>query len=150
MKGAPFFRLKDKISFIVGVLLLVFFCYYVGRHPNTHYYIFSIIVVIVLVFMRVLHYKKMNWHYYLFDFCYFANALVIYFLLFDPKNDGLFKCVFMWANGPLGFAIAAFRNSLIFHKFDNLTSCAIHVIPMVTSWNLKWTTMPYEATLPES
>lgn len=54
---------------------------------------------------------------------------------------------FVYANGPFGLAIAAFKNSMIFHRLDNLISLAIHVLPMVTSWNIKWHTMPYEHTL---
>jgi len=31
-----------------------------------------------------------------------------------------------------------------------LTSVSIHIIPLVTTWNLKWNTIPFEQTLPES
>lgn len=53
----------------------------------------------------------------------------MYYLLKDPKNDIIFKVMFIYANGPFGLAIPAFKNSMIFHKIDNLTSLAIHVIP---------------------
>jgi len=69
---------------------------------------------------------------------------MIYFLTVDPKNDYLFKIFYVYSTGTFGMAIAAFKNSMIFHKIDNLTSVAIHAIPMVTSWNLRWTTLPYE------
>ena len=98
---------------------------------------------------RFYHYKKKRWHYYLFDFCYFANTLIIYYLLFNPGNDILFKVFFVYANGPFGLAIPAFKNSMIFHKIDNLISLAIHIIPQVTSWNLRWNTLPHESMLPE-
>jgi hypothetical protein len=65
---------------------------------------------------------------------------MLYFLVKDPKNDYLFKIFFTYANGPFG---------LIFHKLDNLTSIAIHIIPLVTSWNLKWYTIPHESALHE-
>jgi hypothetical protein len=103
--------------------------------------------VTLLVLIRLYNYRKKGWHYYLFDFCYFANGLTIYYLVFDPKNDLLFKIFFIFANGPFGLAIAAFRNSMIFHKLDNLTSITIHLIPMVTAWNLKWHTIPYENSI---
>jgi hypothetical protein len=135
-------RLIDKISFIFGVLLLIATTFLLGRHPHTYYYFHHIVVVIFLVVIRLFHYKKMRWHYYLFDFCYFANALIIYYLAFDPKNEILFKICFVFANGPFGLAIAAFRNSMIFHKLDNLTSIAIHLIPLVTLYNIKWYTIP--------
>ena len=52
----------------------------------------------------------------------------------------------MYANGPFGVAIPAFKNSMIFHKMDNLISLTIHLIPQVTSWNLRWHTMEWERT----
>jgi hypothetical protein len=44
------------------------------------------------------------------DFCYYANAFAIIFLQFFPKNDYLFKANFLFSNGSLAVAIAAFRN----------------------------------------
>jgi len=99
--------------------------------------------------IRLFNYRIKKWHYYLFDFCYFANSIIIYFLAFSPKNDILFRLFFVYANGPFGLAIPAFKNSMIFHKLDNLTSIAIHLIPLVTSYNLRWTTLEYESKLPE-
>jgi hypothetical protein len=68
--------------------------------------------------------------------------------LCDPTNEILFKCFFIWSNGILSVAILAFRNSIVFHNLDNLTSCAIHIIPMFSSWNFRWYTMEYMKTLP--
>jgi len=56
----------------------------------------------------------------------------------------------LYGNGMLGTAIAAFRNQMVFHKYDNLTSLALHAMPLLCVWNIRWCTMPYEATLPES
>ena len=146
IKGAPFVRLVDKISFIFGVLLLILTTFMLGRYPNTYYYTHHVCTVSSLVVFRLYNYRKKGWHYYLFDFCYFANFLMIYFLLFAPKSDVLFKVFFVFSNGPFGLAIAAFKNSMIFHKIDNLTSIAIHLIPLITAYNLKWNTLPYEAS----
>lgn len=129
MKGAPFVRFVDKLSFIFGVLLLILTTFLLGRFPNTHYYTFHIVTVISLVIFRLYNYKQKGWHYYLFDFCYYANSLMLYFLLWAPKSDILFKLFFIYGHGPFALAIAAFKNSMIFHKIDNLTSLAIHLIP---------------------
>eukprot|EP00347_Sterkiella_histriomuscorum_P015562 403356560 len=149
MNRAPIVRLMDKIFFIIGVLLVIATTFMLGRYPNTHYYRFHIYTVITLVAIRLFHYRLKKWHYYLFDFCYFANTLIIYFILVDPKNDILFRVFFVYANGPFGLAIPAFKNSMIFHKLDNLTSIAIHIIPLITSWNLRWTTIEHESQFPE-
>lgn len=31
---------------------------------------------------------------------------------------------------------------------DNMTSLMLHVFPMLSMWNMRWYTMPYEETLP--
>jgi Protein of unknown function (DUF2838) len=144
MKGAPFVRLIDKLSFIVGVFLLIFTTFILGRFPHDHYYTYHCLTIVSLVAFRFYNYRTKGWHYYLFDFCYFGNFLMLLFLIFFPKNDLLFKVFFAYANGPFGLAIPAFKNSMIFHKIDNLISVSIHIIPQVTSWNLKWHTLPYE------
>lgn len=38
---------------------------------------------------------------------------------------------------------------MVFHNMDNMTSLMLHVFPMLSMWNMRWYTMPYEATLPE-
>lgn len=48
-----------------------------------------------------------------------------------------------------GVAVAAFRNSMVFHKLDNLTSISIHLIPLSVFWNLRWNTLKYEQSLSE-
>ena len=146
MKTAPFVRLFDKLAFIVGVLLLIFTTYILGRYPHRGYYTYHTLVVLALVLFRFYNYRTKGWHYYLFDFCYFANTLIILYLQFFPYNDLLFKVFFVYANGPFGVAIPAFKNSMIFHKMDNLISLTIHLIPQVTSWNLRWHTMEWERT----
>uniref|UniRef100_A0A7S3CMA4 Glycerophosphocholine acyltransferase 1 n=1 Tax=Strombidium rassoulzadegani TaxID=1082188 RepID=A0A7S3CMA4_9SPIT len=83
------------------------------------------------------------------DFCYMANALLIIFLAFLPQNDYLFKACFFFANGSLAVAVGAFRNQMVFHKYDNLTSLALHIFPQVTTWNLRWSTMPQEVGVAE-
>jgi hypothetical protein len=80
MKTAPFVRLFDKLAFIVGVLLLIFTTYILGRYPHRGYYTYHTLVVLGLVLFRFYNYRTKGWHYYLFDFCYFANTLIILYL----------------------------------------------------------------------
>ena len=131
----------------MGVALLMTTTYLLGRFPNSHYYNYHSGVIVMLVIIRLFYYRSRGWHYYLFDFCYFANSLMLYFILVSPKSDYLFKICFVYATGTFGMAIGAFRNSMVFHKLDNLTSVCIHAIPLATFWNIRWVTIPYEATL---
>ena len=34
--------------------------------------------------------------------------------------------------------MVAFRNSVIFHHTDKLTDLVIHLLPLVTMWNINW------------
>lgn len=38
IKSAPFTRTKDKVTFIFGVLLVIFTSFIMGRFPHTYYY----------------------------------------------------------------------------------------------------------------
>lgn len=68
---------------------------------------------------------------YLVDFCYFANFMLLYLIVFQPKDEQLLRSVYLYASGPLSIGIVAFRNSLVYHKIDFLTSLAIHAIPLI-------------------
>jgi hypothetical protein len=120
-----------------------------GRYPHTTFYTFHTYMLISLVGYRFYSYKSQNYHYYMVDFCYFANVLILIFINYAPKNGALFKAFFMYANGPFGIAVPAFRNSLVFHRVDNMTSLFIHMIPLISSWTLRWFTMYHELPLPE-
>lgn len=149
LKSAPFTRLSDKLTFIFGVLLVIFHSFVLGRYPNNGFYNYHSLTLTVLVFGKWVYYKSLGWHYYMSDFCYYANFLMIIFLMFYPKNDYLFKSLFLFSNGNIAIAVAAFRNQMVFHKFDNLSSLALHIYPQLVTWNLRWFTMEYELTLPE-
>jgi len=150
IKSAPFTRLSDKLTFIFGVMCALFQAFFLGRYPNTFYYTYHCTFLPILIFGKWVYYKSLGWHYYMTDFCYAANALLQLFLVVYPKSDIIFKAVFLFSNGALAVAVGAFRNQLVFHKLDNLTSLALHIFPQICMWNLRWSTMPYEQTLPES
>jgi hypothetical protein len=101
-----------------------------------------------LIATRYVHYILVGWHMYLVDFCYFANAMLLYFLMFEPKNETLMTSVYLYATGPLAIGIVAFRNSLVYHKIDFLTSLAIHAVPLVMAHQVRWVTIPNQASLP--
>lgn len=149
LRSAPFARLQNKWSFVVGVLAVLLQVFIVGRFPHTFCYTYHSIFVFLMVFCKWIYYKQRGWHYYMTDFCYTANMFLIIFLMFAPKNEQLFCAVFIWANGPLAVALGAFRNQMVFHKMDNLSSLALHMLPQLITYNLKWYTMPHEAELPE-
>ena len=46
-----------------------------------------------------------------------------------PDNGIFFAVLFGLANGPLTWAVVFFRNSVVFHSTDKMTSTFIHVLP---------------------
>lgn len=82
-------------------------------------------------------YRAEKWLYFLIDFCYFANlTCILGFLL--PKNVVLLQINFTFATGPLAWAIVAWRNSLVFHSIDKITSVYIHAFPLLLTFCIRW------------
>lgn len=120
-----------------------------GRWPNDFFYQFYLVFVPLMCFIRFVDYKPKGWHYYLIDFCYYAGAIVLLFIGIYPKSPVMYRLAFMYANGSLATATAAFSNALIFHKFDNLISLVTHPVPLLCMWNVKYITMFEQKDLPE-
>ena len=139
----------DKISFIVGVLVVWMFAYFLGRYPKDFCLTFFTILIIPLVIFRWIRYYKIGMHYYLIDLCYFSLALILYSIWYDPRNEALMRLGFLTANGCLAVSIAAFRNSLVFHDMDCITSMGLHAAPMIITHHIRWYMIPEEASLPE-
>ena len=149
LSTAPYIRLMDKISFIVGVLVVWMFAYFLGRYPKDFFFTFFTILIIPLVLFRWIRYYKIGMHYYLIDLCYFSLALILYTIWYDPKNEALMRVGFLTANGCLAVSIAAFRNSLVFHDMDCITSMGLHAAPMIITHHIRWYMITEEASLPE-
>ena len=49
-----------------------------------------------------------------------------------------FKSNFVLATGPIAFAIVAWKNSLVFHSIDKVTSFALHIMPGLACYLLRW------------
>ncbi len=99
---------------------------------------------ILLLTYRWYAYKKTRDHYFLFDFCYFTNFLIFLYLwlpdwILGPALRGwLFTTCFCFANGPVLVAIMLWKNSLVPHSNDKMTSLFIHISPSLTLFGLRW------------
>ncbi len=142
MKTAPFWRTADKFGFVLGTTLIIAYSFMLGRYPYDLVYTFYMFLLPALIITRCFHYYSLGWHYYISDFCYTANALILYFFWFDSKNERLFQVCYLFSTGVLALAIKAFRNSLVYHKIDMLTSLAIHALPLTIMWHTRWHTIP--------
>lgn len=123
--------LREKVSFICGVLNIFLTGYLIGAYPEymTQWYSAQ-----VLYFMpiRFYTYHKRGYHYFLADLCYFTNFLLMGSLWLFPGSKRLFISAFCLAFGNNAVAIIMWRNSLVFHSFDKVTSLFIHIMPCAT------------------
>lgn len=73
--------------------------------------------------IRWYNYHKIGFHYFLADLCYFVNFLLVLSIWFFPQSKRLFISTYCLAYGNNAVAIAMWRNSLVFHSLDKVTSC---------------------------
>ena len=55
-----------------------------------------------------------------------------------PSNGQLGRALFSIASGPLAGAIVMWRNSLVFHSMDKMTSMFIHILPSLVTFSKRW------------
>ena len=67
------------------------------------------------------------------DFCYFVNFSVVLQTAFFPDNLLWFKANYVLCMGPICIAIMVWKNSLVFHSLDKLTSFFLHAFPTMVS-----------------
>lgn len=122
---------REKLSFIAGVLNVFVSGYLVGGRPDLFYYWFTAQLCYFMP-IRYWTYRKRGYHYFLADMCYFVNLLLLLSIWVAPQSKRLFIGTYCLANGNNAIAIAMWRNSMVFHSLDKVTSLFIHIMPCVT------------------
>ena len=112
--------LREKLSFIAGVLNIFISGYLIGAHPNLFYYWFTVQLCYFMP-IRYYTYHKRGYHYFLADLCYFVNALLLLTIWVAPQSKRLFISTYCLAYGNNAVAIAMWRNSMVFHSLDKVT-----------------------------
>lgn len=123
--------LREKMSFIAGVLNVFISGYLIGAQPAHFYYWFTAQLCYFMP-IRFYTYHKKGYHYFLADLCYFVNLLAIVSIWIFPGSKRLFISTYCLAYGNNAIAIAMWRNSMVFHSLDKVTSLFIHIMPPVT------------------
>lgn len=126
-------------SFTLGVINLALTCYIIGSAPG-YYYLWYSPKAVILISLRWLDFKRKKTHFLLADFCYWANLLALVYVWFTPTSHTAFQILFLCANGPLAWAVLAFNQSLVFHKWQQVVSVFIHVSPMLLTYGIRWHT----------
>jgi len=127
-RSAQIVRTRDKVSFLFGVLSLAFTCLMIGLAPEWLPLAYSVQSMFYLP-TRVWSYKRKAYHYFLFDLCYFVNVMDLVWLWCFPSNATFFITCYCLTMGPIASAIVTWRNSLVFHSLDKVTSIFIHMYP---------------------
>ncbi|TFK29327.1 hypothetical protein FA15DRAFT_664256 [Coprinopsis marcescibilis] len=125
-KSAQVVRTREKVSFFLGVMNLLVSALLFGLAPQWVHISYTIQGLYLLP-LRYYQYKKRAWHYFLFDLCYYVTILnFIYFWIF-PGSKMLFIACYCMSHGSLASAVITWRNSLVFHDQDKVTSLFIHI-----------------------
>ncbi|KAL2074500.1 hypothetical protein VTL71DRAFT_8278 [Oculimacula yallundae] len=122
---------REKFAFICGVLNVLISGFLIGGYPELFHYWYT---AQLLYFMPIRYYtyQKRGYHYFLADLCYFVNFMCVLTIWFFPNSKRLFISTYCLAFGNNAIAIAMWRNSMVFHSFDKVTSLFIHIMPCVT------------------
>lgn len=123
--------IREKMSFIAGVLNVFISGYLIGAQPEAFYYWFTAQLCYFMP-LRYYTYHKKGYHYFLADLCYFVNLLTVLTIWVFPNSKRLFISTYCLAYGNNAIAIAMWRNSMVFHSLDKVTSLFIHIMPPVT------------------
>lgn len=124
--SAKVVRTREKISFFFGVHSLLISALLFGLAPQWVHVAYTLQALYLLP-MRAYKYKKRAWHYFLFDLCYYSTILNFVYLWIAPSSPWLFVSCYCLAHGSLGTAVITWRNSLVFHDSDKVTSLFVHI-----------------------
>lgn len=123
--------MREKISFICGVMNIFISGYLIGAYPNM-FHVWYTAQLVYFMPIRWYTYHRRGYHYFLADLCYFVNLLLFLSLWVFPSSKRLFVASYCLAFGNNAVAIIMWRNSLVFHDFDKVTSLFIHIMPCAT------------------
>ncbi|KAI5458383.1 hypothetical protein BGZ63DRAFT_362441 [Mariannaea sp. PMI_226] len=123
--------LREKVSFICGVLNIFISGYLIGGYPQ-YFHLWYTAQLLYFMPIRFFTYHSRGYHYFLADLCYFVNFLLFLSMWIFPSSKRLFTAAYCLAYGNNAVAIIMWRNSLVFHSFDKVTSLFIHIMPCAT------------------
>lgn len=123
--------LKEKLSFVTAVLNIFISGYLIGAYPEW-FHIWYTVQLAYFMPIRWYSYHKIGLHYFLADLCYFVNLLLVLSIWFYPGSKRLLISTYCLAFGNNAIAIIMWRNSLVFHSLDKVTSLFIHIMPCAT------------------
>eukprot|EP00128_Syssomonas_multiformis_P006658 Colp12_sorted_trinity150504_noHs@1852 len=130
-------KVFDKYMFLAFVVVLLLLQSVLLRAPQYMPTVYTLIIVPLLAH-RVYTFHRDRWHYFLIDYCYFSQALLLFYLHLYPSSTLFFAISFSNGNGSLLWAVVAWRNSLVLHDIGKMTTVFIHILPAIVTYTLRW------------
>lgn len=121
-------RFRDKLSFALGVSTCILTALLVGMAPESMHLWYTIQLFVYLP-LRYYTYQRKGYEYFIADFCYWGNILLLVYIWIFPESRRLFILSYSISYGTLAWSVVAWRNSLLFHSIDKITSLFIHFFP---------------------
>ena len=124
----------SRSTFLCGVVYTIVTVFCVGRWPQ-HYWLLHTASAVVMLPLRTYRTVGLRRSLDMLEFCWVSNylilglSLMLVVLMLWPQHRTLpsdervtwgWRVFFMVAAGPLGGAVPAMGNALIFHSFDNI------------------------------
>mmetsp|Transcript_35251 Transcript_35251/g.58922 ORF Transcript_35251/g.58922 Transcript_35251/m.58922 type:complete len:414 (-) Transcript_35251:547-1788(-) len=141
LQSGTFVRFRDRVAYSLGVINLCLTEMILLKAPMYMHWWYTVWIFPLLA-LRYDNYKRHKWQYFLIDYCYIINGLLLLYLFFLRNSTALFKIIFSASNGPVALAIVFWRNSLVFHDTDKMTSVFIHAFPALVTFCLRWNPSP--------
>ncbi|KAG5930680.1 hypothetical protein E4U42_000020 [Claviceps africana] len=123
--------LREKLAFIGGVMNIFISGFLIGGYPQ-YFHLWYTMQLIYFMPIRFFSYHRRGYHYFLADLCYFVNMLLLLSIWVFPNSKRLLTATYCLAFGNNAVAIIMWRNSLVFHSLDKVTSLFIHIMPCAT------------------
>lgn len=136
LRRPPRVLLRDKVLYTLGVLNLVATEAVLLAAPQ-YFSLWYAAWVLPLMGWRLVTFRRKKWH-FMCDLCYWVNLLCLVHLYVLPDSAAVFALAFTLSNGPLAWAIVAWRNSLVFHDLEKMTSIFIHAAPPLLMYSQRW------------
>ncbi|ODV94069.1 hypothetical protein PACTADRAFT_50959 [Pachysolen tannophilus NRRL Y-2460] len=118
----------EKLFYAIALYNVFLTGIIIAKYP-TYFHIYYSTLFCVLMPIRYLTYWKRGYGYFLADLCYYVNLLVMLFLWCFPNSKHLFVVCFAFTFGTLSWAVVTWRNSLVLHSIEKITSSFIHITP---------------------
>lgn len=137
-------KTASKMGFVYGISIMFLFIYFMGRYPNSHFYLLTTLILVCHIFWRHLNYLffTVKYTFYLVDFCYFSTYTLVYYYTYARQEEWLLRLTFLCANGALAVSTWAFKGTMAIHRVDSLTSLCIHIIPLIITTHIRWFVVP--------